>query len=180
MSKPRKTDVWMPLYIADYLGDTAHLTTEQHGAYLLLLMACWKQGGVLADNDAALAATARLGLSQWRKHRPVIQTFFASQVGQWSHKRVAAELEKAAKLSEARQQVGKLGGRPKKQTESYTKPIGSVLLSENPAFEKQTETPTRVEGGYPVTTPLSNQKGANLSVVGSDPDIIPLAGRLGR
>ena len=54
MSRP-----WMPLYIADYLADTAHLRAPESGAYLHLIMHYWRRGS-LPDNDRQLATIAKM------------------------------------------------------------------------------------------------------------------------
>src|SRR4051794_27031196 len=35
---------WMAFYPADYLGDTGHLSTTEHGAYALLIFNYWMRG----------------------------------------------------------------------------------------------------------------------------------------
>jgi uncharacterized protein YdaU (DUF1376 family) len=89
-----KVDIWMPLYVADYLSATSRLTTEQHGAYLLLLMDYWKNGPP-PDNDGVLAQITRLSPSAWSNARTMLEAFFQVQSGQWSHHRVDEELAKA-------------------------------------------------------------------------------------
>jgi uncharacterized protein YdaU (DUF1376 family) len=102
----RKTDLWMPLYVGDYLADTGHLTTTQHGAYLLLLMHYWRKRE-LPDDDKQLAAIAKLPLRIWLNERETLQAFF--HMG-WRHKRLDAELEKRSKVANARAIAGQKGG----------------------------------------------------------------------
>jgi uncharacterized protein YdaU (DUF1376 family) len=48
---------YMPLFVADYLADTAHLTAAEHGAYLMLVMNYWQRaGGVLPRGRWVLVA----------------------------------------------------------------------------------------------------------------------------
>ena len=41
----------MPMYWDAYIADTTHLSTEEHGAYLLLLAAMWRRDGSVPDDD---------------------------------------------------------------------------------------------------------------------------------
>jgi len=68
---------FMQLYVADYLGDTRHLTTEQHGAYLLLLMTMWRADGRLPNDDKKLARIASCTPSRWAKIKDEVMEFFA-------------------------------------------------------------------------------------------------------
>jgi uncharacterized protein YdaU (DUF1376 family) len=97
---------WMPLYVGDYLGDTGHLTTAQHGAYLLLMMHYWRKGE-LPDCDRQLSKITKLPRKTWCDTRPVLQDFFHSG---WRHKRIDAELERMMRVSEKRAIAGQKGG----------------------------------------------------------------------
>jgi uncharacterized protein YdaU (DUF1376 family) len=101
---------FMQLYVSDFVGDTLQLSTEQIGAYMLLLMAMWNAGGRLPDDDAKLARVARLSLKRWRAIGADLLTFFERDKGEISHRRLARELDKAQGKSEARAAAGARGG----------------------------------------------------------------------
>ncbi len=98
---------WMPLYIGDYLKDTRHLTTLQHGAYLLLLMEYWTKGK-LPQDVPSLRRISLLDRHQWRRNAPAIAAFFSPD---WRHSRMEKELEKAQQISLKRAVYGAKGGR---------------------------------------------------------------------
>jgi uncharacterized protein YdaU (DUF1376 family) len=119
---------WMPLYIADYRRDTAHLSPAQHGGYVLLIMHYWAHGK-LPDDDAQLRNIACMDQREWNRHRAVLQAFF--QDG-WKHKRIEAELAKAKAKQNKRQEAGKRGGIAK--AKGWQNPSNAtVLLEQNPS-----------------------------------------------
>src|SRR5690242_14580178 len=97
--------LWMPLYVGDYLADTGHLTTVQHGAYLLLIMHYWMKARLPSD-EKQLMAIARLCQSDWDSNRDTLASFFDPG---WRHPRIDAELAKARSLSEKRSLAGLKG-----------------------------------------------------------------------
>lgn len=84
----------MPLYVGDYLGDTQRLTTEQHGAYILLILDYWRNGAA-PDDDAVLQAITKLDRAAWKRNRPALSRLFRIADGHWTHKRIEQEIENA-------------------------------------------------------------------------------------
>jgi uncharacterized protein YdaU (DUF1376 family) len=95
---------WMPLYVADYLADTGHLSTVEHGAYALLIMHYWQNSG-LPPEDARLARITRLTLREWLAIRDVIAALFREG---WRHKRIDAELARARETIDKRSAAGRV------------------------------------------------------------------------
>lgn len=104
-----KCDVWMPLYIGDYLSNTSRLTTEQHGAYMLLIMDYWVNGRI-PDDDQSLANITRLPMDRWLGIKSAISKYFTISNGEWVQERIEAEKEKAEYLSKVRAVAGSKGG----------------------------------------------------------------------
>lgn len=85
---------WMPLYIGDYLKDTGHLSVEEHGAYLLLIMRYWEDGGLPAD-ERLIQRYSRMSAVQWTESRDVLAALFDDG---WKHGRIDAEIAKAEEI----------------------------------------------------------------------------------
>ena len=101
------TSPYMPLYIADYLTDAAHLTTEEHGAYLLLIMTYWQRGKPLPADSNRLALIARMTSERWTDVERTLNEFFTLADGKWHHKRIDEELSKYREKSEKAKLAGK-------------------------------------------------------------------------
>ncbi len=117
---------WMPLYIAEYLADTGHLSAAEHGAYLLLIMHYWQHEGLPAE-EPKLARIARMTSREWASSRDTIAAFFTPE---WRHGRIDDELATAAKTMSKRSAAGKAGA--------------SARYSNRMANAKQTDAPIPV------------------------------------
>jgi uncharacterized protein YdaU (DUF1376 family) len=102
-----KVDVFMPIYIGDYLKDTFGLTAEEHGAYLLLLMHAWNAGGSLPDDCDVLCRLARVERQRWSDVWAAIGGFFQDADGKLTQRRLSKELE----LATARRVLASENGR---------------------------------------------------------------------
>lgn len=100
---------YMQLYVADYLADTQHLTTEEHGAYLLLLFSYWQTGKALRHDR--LAPVARLSNERWIDVKESLREFFFEDGNQWIHFRVEADLEAVNSKSIKASGAGKASAR---------------------------------------------------------------------
>ncbi len=90
-----KSGHWMPIYWADYLADTTHLSTFQHGAYLLLIAAYWCKGGPISSDMEALAHVCKTSKDKLARYGNPVLAMFTSKGGLLYHQRIDLELSKS-------------------------------------------------------------------------------------
>lgn len=125
-----RTDTWMPFYVGDYLSATGRLTTEQHGAYLLLLLDYWKNGPP-PNNDAVLGQIARMSPTGWRKTKPALMGFFDERDGLLIQKRVEQERTRSVEITEERSKAGKAGAAKRWQKNGKSMDLLLAKLQQN-------------------------------------------------
>jgi hypothetical protein len=104
-----RLDLWMPVYIGDYLGDTMRLNTLQHGAYLLLLFEYWRQGPLPQDHGQLANVAGVYDPKVWSGGVwPALQRYFTvGEDGLLHQKRIDQEREKRLGLSATRSDAAK-------------------------------------------------------------------------
>ena len=127
----------MPLVTDALLGDTLHLSTEEFGAYLLIIIATWRNNGTaLPDSDLRMARICRVPVRRWRERiRPALLSFFTFEDGLWHQKRLENEWAKCAERIKHSRFNGARGGRPKSlKTHNTENPTGLVEETQKKAI----------------------------------------------
>jgi len=106
-SRPR---LWMPFYWGDYIADTQHLSTFQHGAYLLLIAAYWCNGGPIPSDPAYLARVVRCSRDKVARYLNPVLAMFTCDGSLLHHKRIDNELLRSSDRQAAAIANGRAGG----------------------------------------------------------------------
>ena len=127
----------MQLYTSDYLADTAHLTTEEHGAYLLLLMNYWQRGKPLDNTDGRLAHVARLSAERWKAVEPILAEFFKIDGTTWVQARIERDLDKIRDKSSKLSANGSIGASKRQANAKQMLNFSEANAEQMPIYEEE-------------------------------------------
>ena len=151
--------------IGDYAAATRHLTMIEHGAYRLLLDVYYTTERPLpADVKASARKAGARSKEEIAAVEIVLSEFFVLTEEGWIQNRCDSEIALFQSKAETNKAVGKLGGRPKKKTQtvsevnpeitqtvSETNPHRTLTTNQEPLTINHSV--TDVTGGKPPMTP---------------------------
>lgn len=99
---------YIPFYVDDFDGATAHLSPAEEGIYMRLIKLAWRSPGCGFANDLALIARkCRVTVVEVE---PVLNEFFKLSRGRWFQPRLKREHDKLANTKRELSEAGRRGG----------------------------------------------------------------------
>lgn len=125
-------------HIGDYIKDTSHLSLLEHGIYTRLLDVYYTREQALPPFDQTARLIGARSDDERAALRDVLAEFFTESDAGYRQERCEREIEVAAAAAERSREVGKKGGRPRKDETQQ-------VSAENPAgyFQKPTDNPSQ-------------------------------------
>lgn len=136
----------IPIWTDSYLADTRHLSTEQHGAYMLLLMEAWRRPACsLPDDDSILARLSGLG-DRWPENRETVMAFWDrdGRRKEWTQKRLLKERDYVASKRRSQRDNAARRWNKSKKGDATAMPKGMPNRCQNDA-PTPTPTPTNID-----------------------------------
>ncbi len=135
----------MPLYVADYLAGTQHLSAEQSGAYLHLLMHEWRNGPLPLDDDGR-RRIARIERDAWGNAWAVLEHFFTKTDSGYYQKRLEREREIAeSKREKAVERSSKAAHARWHPARSNAQALHEECPSPSPTPKEKVQKPSRAK-----------------------------------
>jgi uncharacterized protein YdaU (DUF1376 family) len=153
---------WFAFNIAHYVTDTMRLTTEGHGAYLLLMLDYYATGVPCPDDDFILAALAKLPEERWKQVRKVLEPLFDVREGRWFHRRIEREMREAMLRHSASITHAKAGAAARWEKER-SKPAPSAAKGSQDTARRPKRAPSNARA-LPAASPEQSPGNAHLTL----------------
>lgn len=143
-------------HIGDYMKDASHLSLLEHGVYMRLLDVYYTRECAIPVEQAARLISARTK-EEKSALEAVTCEFFTVVDGAYTQTRCDSEIATMQQKTETNREVGRLGGRPRKETQtvSYENPeITQTVSEKNPNI-------TLATSHKPITNTPKAPKGAD-------------------
>jgi uncharacterized protein YdaU (DUF1376 family) len=154
----------LPFWTDAYISDTAHLTNEEHGVYLRLLMFAWRSPDCcLPDDDKRLAIMVGVTDKKWKSLRPVIASFWAVADGQWTQKRLTKERDFVRGKSQKNSAAAK--------ARWEAKPLGNNNVNDANAMPSHMPEPCQTDAPTPTTIDKNRDTNVSLALFAPENDL---------
>jgi uncharacterized protein YdaU (DUF1376 family) len=144
-------------HIGDYMKDASHLSLLEHGVYMRLLDVYYTRECAIPVDQAARLISART-----KEEKAALEVvtceFFTVVDGAYTQTRCDSEIATMQQKTETNREVGRLGGRPKKETQTVSDgnpEITQTVSEKNPNL-------TLANSHKPITNTPKAPKGADV------------------